>query len=170
MSALDVTGPYEVFACANMILKKEDLSQEDVYHIKVLAEEKGSLTALSGMRMIADQSYCQIDETFDILMIPGGDPDIVLSNTKIVDLIKVIAPRVHRLASVCTGAFLLAESGVLDGCRATTHWNWCAEFDDRYPLVQVESERIFVKEGHVYTSGGVTFGLSYTPGWTIPVQ
>jgi len=117
------------------------------------------VTTLSGMQVIADQSFSQINENYDTLIIPGGFLEDVLPNTEIVELIKVMAPNVRRLASVCTGAFLLAESGLLDGCRATTHWNWGEEFAEKYPQVNVELDRIFVKEGHIMSSGGVTSGI-----------
>jgi transcriptional regulator GlxA family with amidase domain len=68
-------------------------------------------------------------------------------------------PRVARLASVCTGAFVLAEAGVLDGKRAATHWQSCARLAERYPNVRVEPDPIFVRAGHVYTSAGVTAGM-----------
>jgi len=157
--ALDITGPYDVFAFANIIIQKEGISQEVVYPVTLLAEQSGPVTTLSGLQIIADQSYKQIDDNYDTLLIPGGDPDVVLANTEIVDLLKVMVLKVRRLASVCTGAFLLAESGLLDGCKATTHWNWCAEFAEKYPQVNVEPDRIFIKAGKITTSGGITSGI-----------
>lgn len=156
---LDITGPYEVFNFANWIIQKEGISQETVYPVTILAEQPGPVKTLSGLQIIADQSYNQIDENYDTLMVPGGDPEVVLANTDIVDVIKVMAPNVRRLASVCTGAFLLAESGLLDGCKATTHWNWCTEFIEKYPQVDVEPDRIFVKDDNIFTSGGITSGI-----------
>ncbi len=159
VETLDITGPYEVFTFANKIIQSQGISQEKVYPVTLLADQVGPVTTLSGMQIIADQSFNQISENYDTLLITGGFLEDVLPNTDIVELIKVMAPKVRRLASVCTGAFLLAESGLLDGCRATTHWNWCAELAEKYPRVTVESDRIFVKEGHIMTSGGVTSGI-----------
>jgi transcriptional regulator GlxA family with amidase domain len=94
----------------------------------------------------------------DLLIVPGGggarcgDPDLV-------DWIRAHAPRSGRVASVCTGAFLLAEAGLLDGRRATTHWSQCAALRDQYPAVKVDPDPIFVKDGNVATSAGVTAGI-----------
>ena len=163
VEVLDVTGPHEVFTFANVMLQREGDIQEPVYSITVLAEQPGPVTTLSGLQIIADQSYHQPDENFDTLMIPGGiTMETELTNTRLVEWIQFMAPRVRRLVSVCTGAFLLAESGLLDGRRATTHWNWCRELAEKYPQVNVEPDRIFIKEGNLLTSGGVTSGIDLT--------
>lgn len=159
VEVLDITGPYEVFTFTNKAIQKQGISQDDVYPVTLLAEQPGPVTTLSGMQIIADQSFSQIDENYETLVIPGGDPKVVLANREIVDLIKVIGPKIHRLVSVCTGAFLLAESGLLNGRKATTHWNWCAEFAEKYPQVILEPDRIFVQDGNIFTSGGVTSGI-----------
>ncbi|NOQ16668.1 MAG: helix-turn-helix domain-containing protein [Methyloprofundus sp.] len=159
IEVLDITGPYEVFTFANIILQKEGITQEAMYLLTILAEEAGPVKTLSGIQIIANQSYHQIDTRFDTLIIPGGDPEVIIANTEVVDLIKVMAPKVRRLVSVCTGAFLLAETGLLDGCKATTHWYWCAEFAEKYPQVNIEPDLIFVKENNIFTSGGITSGI-----------
>ena len=159
VDALDITGPSDVFAFANKVIQKEGISQETVYPVTLLAEQAGPVKTMSGLQIIADQSFSQINENYDTLLIPGGFLEDVLPNTEIVGVIKVMAPKVRRLASVCTGAFLLAESGLLDGCKATTHWNWSAELSEKYPQVNVEADRIFVKEGNIFTSGGITSGI-----------
>jgi transcriptional regulator GlxA family with amidase domain len=73
--------------------------------------------------------------------------------------VRAMAPRVRRLGSVCSGSFVLAEAGLLDGRRATTHWEWCATLAERYPAVTVASDPIFVRDGKIYTSAGVTAGM-----------
>jgi len=156
---LDITGPYEVFAFANMILQKEGVSPEAAYTIAVLAEQPGPVMTMTGLQIIADKSFSQIDKSLDTLLIPGGDPKVLLANTQVVALIHDMEPKVRRLVSVCTGAFLLAESGLLDGRRATTHWNYCTEFTEKYPRVNLEPDRIFIKEGNILTSGGITSGI-----------
>ena len=160
IGVLDIAGPYEVFTLANLMIQKEGISQKTVYPVTLLAEQAGPVTTHSGLQFIADQGFSQIDdEDYNTLIIPGAFPEVILANTEIVDLIKMMVPKVRRIASVCTGAFLLAESGLLDGRRATTHWNWCAEFSEKYPQVNVETDRIFVKDDNIYTSGGITSGI-----------
>jgi len=156
---LDITGPYEVFSFANMILQKEGVTQEAAYTISVLAERPGPVVTMTGLQIIADQSFSDIDTSLDTLLIPGGDPQILLANTQVVELINDMEPKVRRLVSVCTGAFLLAESGVLDGYKATTHWNYCTEFTEKYPRVNLQPDRIFINEGNITTSGGITSGI-----------
>jgi transcriptional regulator GlxA family with amidase domain len=156
---LDITGPYEVFSFANVGLQKLGISQEIAYPITILAEQPGPVTTLSGLQIIADKNCNQIDENYDTLLIPGGDPKVVLANTQLVELVKLMEPKVRRLVSVCTGAFLLAESGLLNERKATTHWNWCHEFEEKYPRVNLEPDRIFVKDGKILTSGGITSGM-----------
>lgn len=156
---LDITGPYEVFSFANMGLQKQGIIQKAAYPVTILAEQPGPVTTMSGMQIIAEKSYQQIDENYDTLIFPGGLPEQVLANTDLVDLVKLMKPKVRRLVSVCTGAFLLAESGVLDGRIATTHWNWCREFSEKYPRVNLQPDRIFVKDGDILTSGGITSGI-----------
>ncbi len=117
------------------------------------------MTTLSGLQIIAEQSFSQINKNYDTLLIPGGDPEMVLANTMLIELVKDMVPHLRRLVSVCTGAFLLAESGLLDGCKATTHWNYCHEFSEKYPRVKLEPDRIFIKDGSILTSGGITSGI-----------
>jgi transcriptional regulator GlxA family with amidase domain len=82
-----------------------------------------------------------------------------LDDRALINGIRRLAPRVRRLGSVCSGSFLLAEAGVLDGRRATTHWMWCDSMAQRYPRVQVDPDPIFVRDGNVWTSAGVTAGM-----------
>jgi transcriptional regulator GlxA family with amidase domain len=93
------------------------------------------------------------------LVIPGGLYDSAINDPLLLAWIQAMSLRVRRLASVCTGAFLLAESGLLDGRRATTHWNYCNQLARDYPSVTVEPDKIFIRDNFIFTSGGITSGI-----------
>ncbi|NOT85185.1 MAG: GlxA family transcriptional regulator [Methylococcaceae bacterium] len=157
---IDITGPMEVFAFANVGLQKSGMCREPAYPIEVLATQRGPINTSCGLQIIANKAYSDAPDNIDTLLIAGTtDVDILLGDAALQDWIRVIAPRVRRLASVCTGAFLLAESGLLNGLRATTHWAYCERMAREYPAVALEPNRIFVREGFISTSGGVTSGI-----------
>jgi transcriptional regulator GlxA family with amidase domain len=96
----------------------------------------------------------------DTLIVAGGQGvEAAAADPVVIDWVQLRAKRARRIASVCTGAFLLAASGLLDGRRAATHWSNCAELAHRYPKVHVESDPIFVRDGSVWSSAGVTAGI-----------
>lgn len=159
VQSLDITGPYEVFNFANLSLQSQGLTRENIYSIQLLANEPGVISTMSGLKIVADDIYGDANAEFDTLLIPGGDIEKALADSRLIDWIRAMFPRVRRLVSVCTGAFLLAEAGLLDGCKATTHWHYCQKLSKDYQAVQVEPDRIFIKEGHVFTSGGITSGI-----------
>jgi transcriptional regulator GlxA family with amidase domain len=97
--------------------------------------------------------------TIDTLIVPGGLRGAIEGAAPLVPLIKRLAPRVRRLASVCSGAFILSRAGVLDGRAAVTHWAACDDLRRQNPQVRVEDDRIFVRDGHVWTSAGVSTGI-----------
>lgn len=157
---LDVTGPMEAFAFANTGLQQAGLANGPVYTIELLAAEQGALTTSCGLQIIANRSYRDVHKDMDTILIAGTtDIDCLLIDKNLQAWIKLIAPSVRRLASVCTGAFLLAESGLLDGRQATSHWLFCKRLADDYPSVNVEPDRIFVRDGAISTSGGITSGI-----------
>ncbi|MDP2903502.1 MAG: GlxA family transcriptional regulator [Methylovulum sp.] len=157
---IDVTGPMEVFAFASFGLRQSGVCNELAYPIEVLAEKPGPLMTSCGLQIIADRAYGDIYDGIDTLLIAGSaDVDCILCDPALQDWVRTVAPRVRRLASVCTGAFLLAESGLLDGLRATSHWLYCDRLARDYPAVTVEPDRIFVRDGSISTSGGITSGI-----------
>ena len=157
---IDLTGPMEVFAFANVILQKSGACLEPAYPIQVVAANSGPVIASCGLEITANSAYRDIHDGIDTLMVVGT-PDVscLLCDPALQEWIREIAPKVNRLASVCTGAFLLAECGLLDGLRATSHWDYCDSLARDYPLVNVEPDRIFVRNGSISTSGGITSGI-----------
>ena len=153
---LDVTGPVEVFSIASRLARKADQR----YQIEVVAPTVGALRTWSGLGLVADRDLAHATRPIDTLIVAGG-PGVqdALRNRALVGWIRRTARRARRVASVCTGAFLLAEAGLLDGRRATTHWSACDELARRHPRVRVEKDPIFVREGAVSTSAGVTAGI-----------
>ncbi|MFZ2169491.1 MAG: GlxA family transcriptional regulator [Methylococcaceae bacterium] len=157
---LDVTGPLEVFSFANIGLKLSGLSSDPVYSIEVLAAKPGPITASCGLQIIANKAYSDVHDGIDTLLIAGTiDVDYLLCDPALQDWVRAIAPRVKRLSAVCTGAFLLAESGLLDGLCVTSHWLFCDRLARDYPSITVDPDRIFVRDGYISTSGGVTSGI-----------
>ncbi len=157
---IDLTGPMEVFAFANNALQRSGICSEPAYPMQVLAAKPGPVTSSCGLQIIADKAYSDVQDGIDTLLI-AGTPEVscLLCDPALQDWVRTMAPRVRRLASVCTGAFLLAESGLLDGRRATSHWDYCDWLARDYPSVNVEPDRIFVRDGSISTSGGVTSGI-----------
>jgi transcriptional regulator GlxA family with amidase domain len=154
---LDVTGPVQVFASANDIVS--EAGGTPPYLLRVVAKGGASVIASAGIEL-ASKPLPRIGAALDTLMIAGG-PGIETASTDLA-LVKWVRGRANaarRVASVCTGAFMLAASGVLDGRRAATHWSCCAELARRFPAVRVESDPIFVRDGPIWTSAGVTAGI-----------
>lgn len=157
---IDLTGPMEVFALANLGLQRAGITREPAYQFRILGKNAGLVTASCGLRLQADTAYTEVREEIDTLIIPGS-PDVscVVSDPHLTDWVRYMSHRVKRLVSVCTGAFLLAETGLLDGRRATTHWAYCDSLAADYPAVRVEADRIFLRDGAISTSGGITSGI-----------
>jgi transcriptional regulator GlxA family with amidase domain len=155
VQALDVTGPLDVFAEAN-----NHLEPPRQYRLAVLGTEPGALACSNGMLLQPHACYREVDDAPDLLLVPGGrgvprqprDDDLAT-------WLRRMGERSARVASICNGAFLLAHAGLLDGRRATTHWNDVQNLTARFPLITVQPDRIFVRDGHVYTSAGVTAGI-----------
>jgi transcriptional regulator GlxA family with amidase domain len=154
---LDVTGPVQVFASANDLVA--DAGGGRPYLIRVVAEGGKGATASAGVTLAASP-LTQGGEALDTLLVAGGEgAEAAAENPILVDWIRQRAMQARRVASVCTGAFLLAAAGVLDGRRAATHWKYCARLAQRFPAVSVEPDPIFVCDGRVWTSAGVTAGI-----------
>jgi transcriptional regulator GlxA family with amidase domain len=149
---LDVTGPMEVFSIATRLGHAS-------YELSVVARDEAPLPASSGLRLVPDSGLKNVRDV-DTLVIPGGQGTRdAMNDEALIRWIQRTAKRTRRVTSVCTGAFLLAEAGLLDGRRATTHWSACNALKRRYPAVTVEDDPIFVRDGNVSTSAGVTAGM-----------
>lgn len=147
---LDAAGPIAAFEIAERFAP-------DAYTLEILAAHAGATPSSAGVAFAADALH---DGPFDTIMIAGGDgtrslPDLA----EIVGWLRRVAPTARRVTSVCSGAYLLAEAGVLDGRRATTHWGRSDDFARRYAQVRLEPDRIYVRDGHVWTSAGITAGI-----------
>jgi transcriptional regulator GlxA family with amidase domain len=150
VQTLDVLGPAEVFGTANQLARKE------AYDVRVVAAQPGRLETSSVPLHTEPLSTGPIDT----LLVPGGrGRRQAVQDERLMSWLVDAAGRARRVASVCTGAFLLAHAGLLDGRRATTHWAWCAELAENHPSVEVERDPIFVRDGNVLTSAGVTAGV-----------
>ena len=157
---LDVMGPLEVFSRTTRWLKDNGRRPDDAYSLEILALRRGPFRASSGLRVFADRRYDEAAPGIDTLLVAGGQGTArYQSDPGIRRWLRRQAGRVRRLASVCTGAFFLAEAGLLDGRRATTHWASCRRLARAYPGVRVEPDTIYVQEGSIYTSAGVTAGM-----------
>ncbi|MBI3843779.1 MAG: DJ-1/PfpI family protein [Planctomycetes bacterium] len=156
---LDVTGPLEVFARTSRWLRQQGLADGDAYRVEILAARAGPFPTSSGMRLVADRAFGTVKNSIDTLLVSGGvGTETELHNRRLLAWLARQAERVRRLCSVCTGALLLAEAGLLDRRSATTHWNYCGRLAKRSG-VRVEPDRIFVRDGNIYTSAGVTAGM-----------
>jgi transcriptional regulator GlxA family with amidase domain len=154
---LDVTGPVQVFASANDIVAESGGAPP--YTLRVVAKGGVSVVASAGIELVS-KPLPRTGTTLDTLMIAGGPGiETASADPALVKWVRERAKTARRVASVCTGAFMLAAAGVLDGRRAATHWSCCAELARRYPAVRVESDPIFVHDGKVWTSAGVTAGI-----------
>src|SRR5271169_1859818 len=154
---LDVTGPLQVFASANDLVA--EAGGTPPYAPRVVARGGGAVTASAGIGLSVD-SLPPLGSALDTLMIAGGQGvEAAIADSALVDWVRERAKQARRTASVCTGAFLLAATGTLDGRRAVTHWSFCAELARRFPAVIVEPDPIFICDGPVWTSAGVTAGI-----------
>jgi len=157
---LDISGPLQVFATASHLLTRPPHGGAPAYEVSVLASEAGPLRTCSGIEILA-RGVADVDPaSIDTLLISGGlGSRAALRDAALIDWIRSAAPIARRAGSVCTGAFLLAGAGLLDGRRATTHWALCAELSRAFPAVKVEPDAIFVHDGGVWSSAGITAGM-----------
>jgi len=146
---LDFAGPAGAFEAANNEL------ESPVYRVSVLAAHEGAVRNSLGIAIAAGSLD---DAVLDTLIVIGGRIDPHLS-AGILSRIVDASSRCRRVASVCVGAFTLAAAGLLDGRRATTHWRYAARLQREYPSVRVEADRIFCRDGNVWTSAGITAGI-----------
>ncbi|TQK50723.1 transcriptional regulator GlxA family with amidase domain [Streptomyces sp. SLBN-118] len=152
VQSLDLTGPVEVFAGA-----AKAVGDPAAYPVRTASADGAAVRTSSGLTIVPDTSLAAAPWPHTLL-VPGGEgtrrPEPVL-----IDWLRENAPRAQRLVSVCTGAMLLAEAGLLDGHRVTTHWATCDHLARAYPAVEVDPHPIFVRDGKLATSAGVTAGI-----------
>jgi transcriptional regulator GlxA family with amidase domain len=148
---LDAAGPIAAFEIAGRY-------EPGAYELRVLAARAGMVESSSRAAMQAEA----FDDTprLDTLVVVGGDGTRTsAADTDLLDFVRTTAGSARRIASVCSGAFVLAAAGVLDGRRATTHWSRTQDFARRFPQVRLEPDRIYIKDGPVWTSAGITAGI-----------
>jgi transcriptional regulator GlxA family with amidase domain len=153
---LDVAGPLQAFATTNQLLG----GAAAPYRLDVVSTPGGPVTMSSGLPIVTRQLADFRRQKIDTLIVAGG-PGVhaAVKERALVDWVKRQGGAARRTCSVCTGAFLLAATGLLAGRRATTHWRSCSLLQEQHPEIRVEDDPIFVREGRLWTSAGVTAGI-----------
>lgn len=155
---LDVVGPIDVLMSTRLFLEGAQ-----AYEVNVVAKEAGPIQTYSGITLQADQSYADAlahTTPIDTLIVAGGPHAVNASDDRdLLTFVKAAADSAQRVVSICTGALILGAAGLLDNRRATTHWWWCPILKQKHPSAKVESDAIFVRDGKVWTSAGVTTGM-----------
>ena len=155
---LDVTGPASVFAAAN------DALGRDFYRVNIISAHGGVVQSNSAIALTT-QAIANIDpKTVDICLVSGGSEQGIadfVANLEVQSWISQVHQHSHRIGSICTGAFALAELGLLNGKRVATHWAYCDDFMRRFPKVTVDPNALFIEDGKVWTSAGITTGIDF---------
>lgn len=157
---LDVTGPLDVFAVANELAQARGKAAP--YRLTLAAPQAGPLETSAGVALLATHSLHDPALAADTLLLAGGSGARAASfDTALVADVRRIAEQAGRVGSICTGAFMLAATGMLDGLRATTHWGHFDEFAGRFPQVEIDRDALFVAEGKFHSSAGISAGIDY---------
>ena len=160
VTALDLIGPMEVFATANALIDTGRINATRlVYELVVLGLNKRFFMAESGVAFVPQISLAETP-ALDTLLIPGGRGLREAAQLKIASQwLRLNHQSIRRIASVCTGIYALADAGLLEGCIVTTHWRHAEAFAKSYPGVKLDADAIFIKQGKLYTSAGITAGI-----------
>ena len=155
VNALDLVGPLEAFHTVSEVAGP-------AYEMRFVSHQKGQVKTESGLPLVADKSIDDIGPV-DILIVPGGsgsrDKQVL---SWLCPWLQSVQPEIKRIVSVCTGAYVLASAGLLDGYRATTHWAHIDDFAQRFPKVILLADELYVDNGHIATSAGITSGIDLT--------
>jgi transcriptional regulator GlxA family with amidase domain len=157
----DLVCPIQVFGAANRLAGKT------IYNVEIATAGKDMKVQGEGgvLSFVAKTTYKSLNENFDSLLLVCGLGTRNARDQALFAWLRRVAPTVRRLGSVCVGSFLLAEAGLLKGRRATSHWRFSKELARRYPKVKVESELVWVKDGNIYTSAGISAGIDLALAW-----
>jgi len=159
---LDITGPLSAFAAVNHIIERDYDGMPHVYECEVLAKAPGPVQTSTGVALLAERAYGRVNDGIDTLIVPGAARKAVAAaraEKPLIAAIQRLAPKVRRVASVCTGTFITAEAGLLDGRTVVTHWGACGRLADEFPALTVDPEPIFIRDGAVYSAAGKTAGI-----------
>lgn len=158
VEVLDFTGPFEVFSVATRVCRRDRGPQAAPFEAFFVAETADLVRARYGFQVKPHYGFDDCPRV-DLLLVPGGVVDQPRSSARTLDWIKRTAATADLVASVCTGAFLLAQAGLLDGLRATTHWEDVEALRQEFPAVEVIGDQVWVDEGRVVTSAGIAAGI-----------
>ena len=158
VEVLDFAGPYEVFTTAARVFKRGDAAAPAPFEVFTVARDRAPVKARAGLVVAPDHTLAE-HPPIDLLLIPGGVVTAELEQPDVIDWIVRESASAALTASICTGAFLLARAGLLDGRRATTHWEDVADLRSMFPAVDVVDGPRWVDEGRIVSSAGISAGI-----------
>ena len=152
---LDLVGIVDVFATAN-----DFLPPERQYQLELLTSStQSTIEGMCGLQFAGARHYSTLQGEIDTLLVPGVLPGKVHLSPELLDWFRGHASKCRRVGSICTGAYIMAQAGLLDGKRAATHWAFVNEFSSRFPKVSIDGNPIWIRDGNIYSSAGVTSGI-----------
>ncbi|HEY6936809.1 MAG TPA: GlxA family transcriptional regulator [Terriglobales bacterium] len=158
---LDIAGPFQIFVRAGELLVREHPDQKPPYKVLLASttRRKPVLTNC-GLVLTGTETFRSLRYPVDTLLVAGGSGlENAGRDDKLLAWLRSAAQHVRRIGSICTGAFLLASAGLLDGKRVTTHWKWAAELASKCKQARVDPDPIYIRDGNTYTSAGITAGM-----------
>jgi transcriptional regulator GlxA family with amidase domain len=157
---LDICGPLEAFFFADHWLGRLGKTKEPGYQSIIMAAAPGPVQTMSGTQIVATHCFSEISDGLDTLIVAGGTGvEQASKNERLVEWVRSMAPRVRRVASICSGAFILAAAKLLHERRVTTHWMFSELLAQEYSSIEIDASKLFVRDGNIYTSGGITAGI-----------
>lgn len=158
---LDVAGPFQIFVRAAELFVQEHPGRKAPYNVLLASTtHRRSVTTNCGLGLTGAETFRTLRGPIDTLLVAGGTGlEVAARDEALLLWLRKAAQRVRRIGSICTGAFLLAAAGLLEGKRATTHWKWAAELATRFKRITVDPDPIYIRDGNTYTTAGVTAGM-----------
>lgn len=156
IEVLDLGGPFEVFSVASRVAQRR--GEEPPFKPFLIGLNDAPAEARGGFRVLPHATISE-HPALDVLIVPGGVVDAIQHHPNILEWVKIQAERVQLFASVCTGAFVLAQAGLLNGLKVTTHWEDQPDLARQFPRLTVVPNVSWVDEGRVVTSGGISAGI-----------
>jgi transcriptional regulator GlxA family with amidase domain len=158
IEVLDFAGPYEVFTTAARVHSRLHPDNPKLFDVFTVGETLAPAQVRAGLRVLPDHEF-NAHPIIDVLIVPGGVISVAVNNSGVIGWIKSTAAQCSLAASVCTGAFLLAKAGLLDGKQVTTHWEDQDDLRKQFPTLTVEPDVRWIDTGHIITSAGISAGM-----------